>query len=245
MHSFIFLLCAHRAPETLVPLLRLPTLNKTIWPAKQAACDLCGLHGSAMQRLRLEIWSALVLRNTWRCGGNAHVQIYRSICVYLCLHLYYCIWNDIYLDTFQLLAALLTMYAYGYTHNSIYVHMSTHLYTYISTMHMPVYTYLHIYTLYFIFTHHIVSLKWPAFWIRTILIVDSSPPPPSIIVISDFFLTYSLDANWNFVWRAVIVGALVTWAIYTQGQLLLWSSLIITGVVPGYKWPRWLRLHLS
>jgi len=35
--------------------------------------------------------------------------------------------------------------------------------------------------------------------------------------------------------NSVIVGALVTWAIYTQGQLLLWSSLIITGVVPGYK----------
>ena len=34
---------------------------------------------------------------------------------------------------------------------------------------------------------------------------------------------------------SVIVGALVTWAIYTHGQLLLWSSLIITGVVPGYK----------
>jgi len=43
----------------------------------------------------------------------------------------------------------------------------------------------------------------------------------------------------------LIVGALVTWAIYTQGQLLLWSSLIITGVVPGYRWPRWLRLQLS
>jgi len=37
-------------------------------------------------------------------------------------------------------------------------------------------------------------------------------------------------------WMTVmIVGALVTWAIYTQGQLLLWSSLITTGVVPGYK----------
>ena len=31
----------------------------------------------------------------------------------------------------------------------------------------------------------------------------------------------------------MIVGVLVTWPIYTQGQLLLWSSLIITGVVPG------------
>jgi len=56
----------------------------------------------------------------------------------------------------------------------------------------------------------------------------------------------------NFVWAkmkclnmSMIVGALVTWAIYTQGQLLLWSSLIITGVVPGYTWPRWLRLQLS
>ena len=27
--------------------------------------------------------------------------------------------------------------------------------------------------------------------------------------------------------------------------LLLWSILIITGVVPGCKWPRWLRLQLS
>jgi len=33
----------------------------------------------------------------------------------------------------------------------------------------------------------------------------------------------------------VIVGALATWAIYTQGQLLLCPSLIITGVVRGYK----------
>jgi len=39
----------------------------------------------------------------------------------------------------------------------------------------------------------------------------------------------------------MIVGALVTWAIYIQGQLLLWSSLITTGVVPGYKQPRWIR----
>ena len=65
-------------------------------PAKQAACDLCGLHGSAMQRLPLETWSAIVLLKTWRCGRDAHVQIYISICVYLCLHLYYYIWNDIY-----------------------------------------------------------------------------------------------------------------------------------------------------
>jgi len=33
----------------------------------------------------------------------------------------------------------------------------------------------------------------------------------------------------------MIVETLVIWAIYTQGQLLLWSSLIVTGVVPGYK----------
>ena len=89
IHSCIFLPCAHQAPETLVSLLRLPTLNKTILPAKQAACDLCGLHGSAMQTLPLENWSAIVLRKTWRCRGDAHMQIYISICVYLCLHLYY------------------------------------------------------------------------------------------------------------------------------------------------------------
>jgi len=35
--------------------------------------------------------------------------------------------------------------------------------------------------------------------------------------------------------RHLIVGAFVTWAIYTQGQLLLWSRLITTGVVPGYQ----------
>jgi len=33
----------------------------------------------------------------------------------------------------------------------------------------------------------------------------------------------------------MIVGALGTWTIYTQGQLLLWSSLIITRVVLGHK----------
>jgi len=43
------------------------------------------------------------------------------------------------------------MYTYGHTQNSICVHMSTYLYTYISTMHMLMYTYLHIYTSYFIF----------------------------------------------------------------------------------------------
>ena len=50
---------------------------------------LCGLHVSAMQRLLVENWSALVFLKTWRCGGDAHVHIYISICVYLCLHLYY------------------------------------------------------------------------------------------------------------------------------------------------------------
>ena len=60
INSFTFFLCVHQAPETLVPLLRLPTSNKTILPAKQAACDLCGLHGSGMRRLPLENWSAIL-----------------------------------------------------------------------------------------------------------------------------------------------------------------------------------------
>jgi len=84
-HIFLhfFALCTSES------LLRLPISNMTILPAKQAACDLCGLHGSAMPRLPLENWSAIVLSKTWRCGGDAHVQIYTSICVYLCLLLYY------------------------------------------------------------------------------------------------------------------------------------------------------------
>jgi len=86
MHSCIFLPCAHQAPESL---LRLPTSNMTILPSKQAACDFCGLHGRAMRRLPLEDWRVIVLWKTWRCGRNAHVQIYISIGVYLCLHLYY------------------------------------------------------------------------------------------------------------------------------------------------------------
>ena len=35
--------------------------------------------------------------------------------------------------------------------------------------------------------------------------------------------------------RHMIVGAFFHWAINTQRQLKLGSSLIITGVVPGYK----------
>ena len=91
----------------------------------------------------------------------------------LFLRLYYYIWNDIYLHTFQLLAALLTIYTYGYTHNSICVHTSTHLYT-----HISMYTYFHI------FTHHIYihfsdseSLKWLAFSIRTWPFVSTRPQP--------------------------------------------------------------------
>jgi len=109
-------------------------------------------------RLPLENWSAIVLWKTWRCVENAHVQIYISICVCLCLHWYYYVWNDIYLHTFQLLAGLLTMYTYGHTQNSICVQLSTYLYTYISNMYMPTYTHLHIYTSYFIFTHHVPQL---------------------------------------------------------------------------------------
>jgi len=122
-HIFLHFL-ALSAPESL---LRFPTSNMNILPAKQTECDLCGLHGSAIQRLPLENWSAIVLRKTWRYRLDTHVQIYISICVYLCLHLYYYIWNDIYLYMFQLLAVLLTIYTYGYTHNSICVLTSTEI----------------------------------------------------------------------------------------------------------------------
>ena len=43
----------------------------------------------------------------------------------------------------------------------------------------------------------------------------------------------------------MMVRALATWPIYTQWQLQLWSSLLTTGIVNGYKSPRWLRLQLS
>jgi len=127
-------------------LLRLPISNMTILPAKQVACDLCGLHGSAMQRLPVENWSALVLLKTCWCGGDLtciYIYLSVSICVYICIITYEMTY------AFQLLAVLLTIYTYGYTHNCFCVDTSTHLYTYISTIHMPMYTYLHI------FTHHI------------------------------------------------------------------------------------------
>jgi len=40
------------------------------------------MHGSAMQRLPRKNWRAIVLQKTWRCGKNAHVQLYISICVH-------------------------------------------------------------------------------------------------------------------------------------------------------------------
>jgi len=55
---------------------------------KQATCGLCDVHGSAMRRLLLENWSATVFWKNWRCGGDAHVQIHKSICVYLCKHVF-------------------------------------------------------------------------------------------------------------------------------------------------------------
>jgi len=67
--------------------------------------------------------------------------------------------------------------------------------------------------------HLVVVSHCPVSMLRTLLNADCTP-----------FWPYSVAAYYF-----LIVGALVTWAIYTQGQLLLWSSLIITGVVPGYK----------
>jgi len=84
IHSFIFLLCAHQAPETLVPLLRLPTSKMTILPAKKAACDLCGLHGNTMRRLLLENWSAIVLKDLEVRGECSRADIY----IYLCLFVF-------------------------------------------------------------------------------------------------------------------------------------------------------------
>jgi len=81
--------------------------------------------------------------------------------------------------TFQLLTVLLNIYTYGYTHDSICVHTSTHLYTYLSTMRIPMYTYFHMIT-HYIYIHFSdsESLKWPAFSISTILLFITAPTPP-------------------------------------------------------------------
>ena len=41
--------------------LEISNSNMTILPAKQTACDLCGMHDSAMLSIPLENWSAVVL----------------------------------------------------------------------------------------------------------------------------------------------------------------------------------------
>jgi len=69
--------------------------------------------------------------------------------IYLCLFVFTLVllhmkWHILYM--FPLLAAFLTINTYGYTHYSICVHTSTCVYTYISTMHMPMYTCFHILT---------------------------------------------------------------------------------------------------
>jgi len=78
-HIFLHFFALY-TPESL---LRLPTSNMTILPAKQAACDLCGLHGSVMQRLPLENWSVIVLLKTW-WWGYSRADIY----IYLCLFVF-------------------------------------------------------------------------------------------------------------------------------------------------------------
>jgi len=122
--------------------------------------------------------------------------------------------------TFQLLATLLTIYTYGYTHDSICVHTSTYLYTYLSTMHMPMYTYFHI------ITHHVYihfsdseSLKWQAFSISTTFC--SSPPLPPPNCNYQFLLTYSPDRNW--VQSCVSSGG-------SSLSFTSWSTLEATGV---------------
>jgi len=111
----------------------------------------------------------------------------RCIYLFVSIGVYTCIITYDMTYTFQLLVALLTIYTYGYTHDSVFVHTSTLLYTYLSTMHMPMYTYFHI------ITHHIYihfsdseSLKWPVFSISKILLFITAPPHP-LIVISNFF----------------------------------------------------------
>jgi len=142
-------------------------------------------------------------------------------CRYIYLSVYICVYTCIITYemkyTFQLLATLLTIYTYGYTHNSICLHTSTHLYTYISTMHMPMCTYFHI------FTHHVYihfsdseSLKWPAFSISTILLFFTPPSPPLIVISNSFQRIHRIEIGISsgaqqpiHGWRAAAVGSIL------------------------------------
>jgi len=95
-------------------------------PLKQGTCGIRDVHDSAMRRLPLQNWSVIVVWKTWRCGGNARVQMHWSIFVFLRKHIFY-----IHLN-WHVFAYLLTnswQHFSSYTHRSMCVHISACLYT--------------------------------------------------------------------------------------------------------------------
>jgi len=74
-----FALCT---PESL---LQLPTSNMTILPAKQATCDLCGLHGSGCRDCHWRTGALLCSKRPGGGGGKLtcrYIYLCVSICVY-------------------------------------------------------------------------------------------------------------------------------------------------------------------
>jgi len=65
------------------------TLENDEFTLETGTCGVCDVHASAMRRLPLQNCRVIVLWKTWRCGGDAHVQMHRSICVYLRKHVFY------------------------------------------------------------------------------------------------------------------------------------------------------------
>ena len=120
---------------------------------------------------------------------------------------------------------------------SLYIHINyVHTYVHLSS-------YLHI--IFHIYTSYIsTSLKWVAFWIRTILIVDFSPTPPSI----QLAISFNIFTGWKFEFRVARInlntgGARRRWtqsSVSSSGSSLSfasWSTLEATGFnVDTHTW---------
>jgi len=123
--------------------------------------------------LCLFVFTLILLRMKW------HIFVYVPTPVNSFNHVYIRSYSKFYLCTYEYISLYIHInYTHACVHLSSYLHIIFHIYT----------------------SYTSASLKWPAFWIRTILIVDSSPPPPNKC---NWRLgTYSLDRNSNFVWLA-------------------------------------------
>jgi len=185
-----------------------------------------------------------------------NIKVYKRICLYvtmwlMCIYLYY---------MYICIQMYVCLYMYMYTckcMSCIYSIFWIHIYMCIF-IHTCVYLFgVHLDIVLLVVSDRDDSVKGWIFLFENPGVPPEIPsPPPSTTAMfasyaflpasSDILLTLGRKNRVFFfggekkswLWNEgnlLIVGDLVTWAIYTQGQLLLWSSLIITGVVPGYK----------